>query len=122
MAANLSGSKTSRQTGCRKLLPGRDGPRPVAALRRIAPLGMTSCPGARRMPETAAAVLGHSRFRAPERETRQEAARQQRRTQDLDRSQGGGMKLWTAPEVGAVRAAGRRPARLDPATCPRNNH
>ena len=46
----------------------------------------------RSMLETSASVLEHERFRAPKQETRQEAARRQR-TQTLDRSEGGGMKL-----------------------------
>ncbi len=46
----------------------------------------------RSMLETSASILEHERFRAPKQETRQEAARRQR-TQTLDRSEGGGMKL-----------------------------
>ncbi|MCY4501393.1 MAG: hypothetical protein OXE57_07510, partial [Alphaproteobacteria bacterium] len=46
----------------------------------------------RSMLETSASILEQERFRAPKQETRQEAARRQR-TQTLDRSEGGGMKL-----------------------------
>ena len=48
--------------------------------------------GARATLDMSASILEHERFRAPEQEKRQEAARRQR-TQDLDRSEGGGMKM-----------------------------
>ncbi len=46
----------------------------------------------RSMLETSASILEQERFRAPKQETRQESVRRQR-TQTLDRSEGGGMKL-----------------------------
>ena len=47
---------------------------------------------ARGLLERSASTLEHEKFQAPER-TKQEASRQQRRTQTLDRSEGGGVKL-----------------------------
>ena len=49
--------------------------------------------GARSLLETAVWILGHERFRAPQQTKRQEAGRQQRLRQDLDRSEGGGVTL-----------------------------
>ena len=48
--------------------------------------------GARGTLDISASILEHERFRAPEQEKRQETARRQR-TQDLDRSEDGGVKL-----------------------------
>ena len=48
--------------------------------------------GARGTLDMSASILEHERFRAPKQAKRQEAARRQR-TQDLDRSEGGGMKM-----------------------------
>ena len=49
--------------------------------------------GVRGLLERSASTLQEERYQAPQQTKRQEAARQQRRTQDLDRSEGGGVTL-----------------------------